>query len=46
MTTHVRRPAHALRFLFVCGALAASTLMTGCASLYVDTAMKEVPVAT
>lgn len=45
MTTHVRRPAHALRFLFVCGALAASTLMTGCASLYVDTAMKEVPVS-
>ena len=45
MTRLLRRPAHALRSLFVCGAIAASALLTGCASLYVDTAMKEVPVS-
>jgi hypothetical protein len=35
----------ALRALFIAGAMAAATLTTGCASLYVDTATKEIPVA-
>ncbi len=35
----------AVRGLVIAGALAASSLMTGCASMYVDTATKEIPVA-
>ena len=35
----------AMRAFVIAGALAASSLMTGCASVYVDTATKEVPVA-
>ena len=34
-----------LRGLFAVAALAAAALLTGCASTYVDTATKEVPVA-
>ena len=34
-----------MRILIIAGALAASSFMTGCASMYVDTATKEVPVA-
>ena len=44
MTT-VKRSTAALRALVVIGALAASAFTTGCASLYVDTATKEVPVS-
>lgn len=44
MTT-VQRSAMAFRALVLSAAVAASTLMTGCASLYVDTATKEVPVS-
>jgi hypothetical protein len=44
MTT-VKRSTTALRALVVIGALAASAFMTGCASMYVDTATKEVPVS-
>jgi hypothetical protein len=41
----VQRSMTAMRALVIAGALAASSLMTGCASMYVDTATKEVPVA-
>lgn len=44
MTT-LNRSTTALRALVVMGALAASAFMTGCASMYVDTATKEVPVS-
>lgn len=44
MTT-VNRIARPMHTLALCCALAASTLMTGCGSMYVDTATKEVPVA-
>jgi hypothetical protein len=41
----VHRSTLALRAFFIAGALAATTALTGCASLYVDTATKEVPIA-
>jgi hypothetical protein len=41
----VQRSMSAMRFFIIAGALATSSLMTGCASMYVDTATKEVPVA-
>lgn len=44
MTT-VKRTTSALRALVMIGTLAASTLLTGCATVYVDTATKEVPVS-
>jgi hypothetical protein len=44
MTT-VKRSATALRAFLIMGAVAASAFMTGCASMYVDTATKEVPVS-
>ena len=45
MTT-VSRTSRLIRALVVSASLAAATLMTGCASMYVDTATKEVPVAS
>jgi hypothetical protein len=39
------RSARVLRMLVVTGTLAVAMLSTGCASVYVDTATKEVPVA-
>ncbi|OFA06466.1 hypothetical protein [Duganella sp. HH101] len=37
--------AHTLRRLFVIAALSVSAMLTGCASVYVDTATKEIPVS-
>jgi hypothetical protein len=45
MTNRVLPSTHAMRMLLISGALAASAFMTGCASVYVDTATKEVPVS-
>lgn len=39
------RSTKALRALCIAAAMAAAALTTGCASLYVDTATKEIPVA-
>lgn len=44
--TPVSRTTRFVRALVVSASLAAATLMTGCASMYVDTATKEVPVAS
>lgn len=37
-------PSRSLRGIFMAAALAAAALLTGCGSMYVDTATKEVPV--
>lgn len=43
--TNVKRSAAALRALALTGMLAVTAMLTGCASTYVDTATREVPVS-
>lgn len=44
--TPVSRTTRVVRAFVLSAGLAAASLMTGCASMYVDTATKEVPVAS
>lgn len=38
-------PSLNLRALFLCAAIGATSLLTGCGTMYVDTATKEIPVS-